>query len=383
MSAVGRRGFTLIELLVVVAIIAILIALLLPAVQKVREASNRTACANHLKQIGLAMHSYHDVYDHLPPTRTRWGSSLSWAVLILPHLEQDNFYRLWSPLRTYGSQPGGVSLTELALPIYFCPSRRTPMASLQNGPTPDSWPPGPQPPWWPSTGPPWPPPSWPTGPPGVGWPPWPPSGTTGGVNGELLPGAAADYAAVGGSDPTPADQPDVGCPTTGPGLGCHAPSGFCFNSECANGALVLARFTIDSVDPLLLTRYSSRTNFASITDGLSNTLLVGEKHVPLGVFGNNWIPPPPYYTSSPPDNPADGCIYNGEFPWVIARAAGPVNPLAKGPNESPQMNFGSYHPGVCQFVLADGSVRALPVSIDPNVLGLLAGRNDGQAIPDY
>ena len=110
MKCLIRRGFTLIELLVVIAIIAILIALLLPAVQKVREAASRIRCSNKLRQIAIGLHNYHDSNKHLPPAfdvanlnvvsgvlqiDQPPGQKAPWSVLILPHLEEDNRYRLF------------------------------------------------------------------------------------------------------------------------------------------------------------------------------------------------------------------------------------------------------------------------------------------------
>jgi hypothetical protein len=111
--------------------------------------------------------------------------------------------------------------------------------------------------------------------------------------------------------------------------------------------------------------------FAAITDGLSNTLMVGEKHVALGRFGHGWL---------------DSSLYNGNYPVASTRPAGPGFPLATSLTDETVLQswvFGSYHPGICQFVFCDGSVRPLPVSIDPSVLGLLARRNDGEVIPAW
>jgi type II secretory pathway pseudopilin PulG len=112
----------LIELLVVIAIIAILIGLLLPAVQRVREAAARIQCGNNLHQIGLAMHMYHNDHDRLPPNRTAIGYA-TWAVILLPYVERDNLYRQWNLSRTYYDQNDVARMTSVK--VYFCPSLRS------------------------------------------------------------------------------------------------------------------------------------------------------------------------------------------------------------------------------------------------------------------
>jgi hypothetical protein len=107
--------------------------------------------------------------------------------------------------------------------------------------------------------------------------------------------------------------------------------------------------------------------FAEISDGLSSTLMVGEKHVPWDSWGLF---------------PWDCSLYDGHNPICNTRSAGPGYPLAASQFD-PGLEFGSAHPGICQFVFCDGSVHILRNSIDPVTLGLLAQRNDGQAVNDY
>lgn len=140
-----RRAFTLIELLVVIAIIAVLIALLLPAVQQAREAARRTQCKNNLKQMGLALHNYHDVFNMFPPgvIATGGGWGMSWYMRILPYVDQAPvFNKLTFSGGNYGWAYTGISegnangqlLKGISLNFALCPS--SPMSPLQTGDIP-------------------------------------------------------------------------------------------------------------------------------------------------------------------------------------------------------------------------------------------------------
>src|SRR5579875_4192077 len=123
-----RTAFTLLELLVVLAVLGVLLALLLPAVQKAREAAGRTACRSNLRQIGLALHSFHDVYGFLPPGLVTDGSSQdgyhTGFTYLLPFLEQDNTYRLYQ-INKQWYDTANYTAVEQQVPIFYCPSNRT------------------------------------------------------------------------------------------------------------------------------------------------------------------------------------------------------------------------------------------------------------------
>jgi prepilin-type N-terminal cleavage/methylation domain-containing protein len=125
-----HRGFTLLELLVVIAIIGVLIGLILPAVQKVRERAYRVQCTNNVKQLGLALHQYHDLYRSFPPgVSYRNGKDpyphLSWLARLLPYIEQDELWRLtqaaYQQDKWPGHNPPHVGL-DTVIPLFCCPS---------------------------------------------------------------------------------------------------------------------------------------------------------------------------------------------------------------------------------------------------------------------
>jgi len=339
----SRSGFTLIELLVVIAIIAILIALLVPAVQKVRDAAARIQCTNNLKQIGLAVHAYHDVNHGLPPDRITndWAT---WAVLILPYIEQGPAYTRWDITRRYAEQATGANDPRLInIPVYFCPGRRGPGAFSVAG-----------------------------------------TMTIG--SGATLPipsGGLGDYASVAGTANNDGAM-RIAAPT-----GILMPSG-------ATGSTA-GHFNGANSGPLSrITTFRRTMRLLSITDGTSNTLLVGEKFIrPNSRDGKN--EDRSIFDSSNGNNfrrfiGRDATSFN---PLVYV-ATDPPNPLvgktsqqadmvdsATGLSTPPAQCFGGPHTSICMFVLADGTVRPLNTNLSINVLTLLGLPSDGQPVsPD-
>ena len=336
MRPASRRGFTLIELLVVIAIIAVLIGLLLPAVQKVREAAARMKCNNNLKQIGLALHAYHDTNLFFPPgyvdrntdpnstPDNDLGPGWGWASLVLPHLEQDNVYR-----QIDFGQPVGTGVNAqislLALTIFQCPSDpyqqafpvydsnfTTPIATVAHG-------------------------------------------NYVGCNGweECFNGASGN------------PQAGVGADGLGGGFG-QAGVGVFFRN--------------------------SHTRIASVTDGLSNTIFVGERsgnHSPStwtgAVAGGRcpaWmatIPPSPY---SPPPGPAYDNADFGEA-LVLAHCNATHLPSADFPIYDPDTYYSMHTGQGANFLFGDGSVHFLTSGINPNTYQALATIAGGEVANDW
>lgn len=138
----SRRGFTLVELLVVIGIIAVLISLLLPAAQKVREAANQVDCLNNLKQLGLALNNYHGVEQCFPPGMITFQSNISQAegtgfTLLLPYLEQDNTYKIYDFEKPWWD-PVNATAVGTELRMFYCPSNRV-KGSLDLAPIARQW----------------------------------------------------------------------------------------------------------------------------------------------------------------------------------------------------------------------------------------------------
>jgi prepilin-type N-terminal cleavage/methylation domain-containing protein len=219
----NRPAFSLIELLIVIAIMAVVIGLLLSAVQLAREAAARTSCANNLKQLALGVQMYHENTATLPPGRIEdcWAT---WAVLLLPYVEQGVAYRSWDLSLRYYQQPDAARL--VTVPAFFCPSRRNPGGfSLPNADARN------QVPSYPHT-----------------------------------PGALSDYAACGGS---------------GSGMNEAVDTKGVFIRATTTWSM--ARNLRDCQ----VTSWHGDLTMQSIPDGLSNTIFLGEKHVRRGYFAKS------------------------------------------------------------------------------------------------
>ncbi|MEW4455748.1 DUF1559 domain-containing protein [Bremerella sp. JC817] len=344
-----RSGFTLVELLVVIAIIGVLIALLLPAVQQAREAARRMSCTNNLKQLGLAVHNYHDSFGSFPPGGMTYfnsggngdGNASGWALHLFPFLEQDNLYEALKPgtIRldeavTEGSSVNGASGRQLIdlmrnpLSAMVCPSDAGDeiLQPIQGnvGLLNDT------------------------------------SGSA--TNNPNNNPAKGNYAAVAGS------QRYTWTAYWAPPIGGGGKTNF-------NGV-----FGLDAV-----------VKFADITDGTSNTLMIGERVT--------WLKEPDGYDAPDDDDSTPGgkcpCVgtnpygfsYDGGYLWDSANVLGSV----AYPLNSPlytfwcRSGFNSHHPGGVQFVYCDGSVHFIPDTVDHKpdevhdntVLENLANRSDG------
>lgn len=284
-----RNAFTLVELLVVIAIIGVLIALLLPAVQAAREAARRIQCANHCKQIGIAVHNFHDVNRFLPDGGRHWGNApvfvngraavgrqqlAGWGMQILPYMEQENLYD-----GTQGASDEAKIIALIGTPIdtYFCPSRGRPRVFTH---TTQNW-----------------------------------------------------------YDPR--------------GARTHAQTDYAGSNLHNHGAIIRNDGTQGEI------------TFAAITDGTSNTLLIGEKRLNrarLNVFQGD-------------DN--EGYTSGWDHDVMRRTDRQPAKDPMSGTGDQ---RFGSSHPGGFNVVLADASVTHIPYTIQLATFRDIGQRNDGRTV---
>jgi prepilin-type N-terminal cleavage/methylation domain-containing protein len=327
MKSHRQLGFTLVELLVVIAIIGILIAMLLPAVQQVREAARNTSCKNKLRQVGLATLNFESAFESLPPARLfpkksaappfhKGTSQPSWLVRILPYLEQNSYFKKWDLNAEYQSQTPS-DLGEQPLSIFVCPSRRT----IEKATTPGGY----------ET---------------ITFSA--PCGCGGAFTVRIVGGATGDYAGNHG-DLSP---------------GVNGTEDDYFYGGNGTGSIISSQAR-EGADGTLT--WIDRVGFPNIIDGTSNTFLAGELHVTPGNL--NTIP-------------FNGPIYNGEDLAAFTRVGGPGVPIATSKNfqSSSVLGFGSWHPGICNFVYVDGSVHSVKNELDTVTLGQFCNRKDGDIV---
>ncbi|SFJ43985.1 DUF1559 domain-containing protein [Planctomicrobium piriforme] len=314
-----HRGFTLIELLVVIAIIAILIALLLPAVQQAREASRRSQCKNNLKQIGLAMHNYVDVFRTFPISQfARAGSggnliTTVWSRSILPYLDQATLSAKWDENKNFAEEPNRT-LAATPLSVYMCPSSPTDPVSEYTAPSTSTW-----------------------------------LGVAG--SGTLRQGIV-EYAASGHV-----------CVSNCSGTPYYANMKAGILENDSSGALGALR-----VMP------------RDVTDGLSNTLLVVElaggnkiyKGKPAVITTNTAIQKRSWANYATLTMFKMGVALGDQYGGNCA-----IN------CNSDYLNAYSFHTGGAQAVLGDGSVRFLSENLDYDTVWKLVGRSDGEILGEF
>lgn len=352
-----RRGFTLIELLVVIAIIAILIALLLPAVQQAREAARRTQCKNNLKQFGLGMHNYHDVFNRFPlPALITVNpgvgagvggtlTSSTWASSILPQMEQANVYSQYN-FNFSAWEPSNQPAVQAKLSAFLCPST-------------------------PRTG----------------------SGTSYTLPAALLGGLVTTNLVLndaGASDYVPTTRVKDGFLNI-----AYNTTGMATRDGWAKGGIV-------SLIPALA---GSQTipnggSMRDLTDGTSNTTLIAEVAGRNDLYRRGRKIPPVV------GNPADEAYWNSvqgggawadpfQGAWELSGrlfdgtgVAGPCGINCSNARSRPGSlqdagGMYSFHTGGAQVLLCDGSVRFLSENISGRTLALLIGRADGEVLGEF
>jgi prepilin-type N-terminal cleavage/methylation domain-containing protein/prepilin-type processing-associated H-X9-DG protein len=321
-----NRAFTLIELLVVIAIIAILIGLLLPAVQKVREAAARMSCQNNLKQFGLAQHTFNDTRNKLPPggwagrnAQNQWNGDWNddrgtWLVYSLPYIEQDALYKIVPNIEsTYngaGIMRGNATALAARVKTFRCPSDDY---NLNEG--------------------------------------------------------LSNYAASMGPQCV-----DGGCGANINQALCNQPAlGIPASPDHGN--------TVDSSQLRgLYNRLGCEVNLVAIKDGTSNTIMLGEvlprfhDHMSNGT----WM----HFNGGYAHVSTIVPINQGLRQFTRTGACGSATPY-DARNWNTSWGFKSQHSGGANFVFADGSVKFLNESISMTAFVLLGGRNDGQPIPNF
>jgi prepilin-type N-terminal cleavage/methylation domain-containing protein/prepilin-type processing-associated H-X9-DG protein len=320
------RAFTLVELLVVIAIIGILIALLLPAVQAARESARRGDCTNKMKQIGLALHQYHDTNSRLP-LQTSYAtprSHRSWMVLVLPQMEQEamleqcdlTISQLSGTVNSSGKSNREIIMQ--TMPIFLCPSdagSKTPKTRTDDA-------------------------------------------TNAAVAGSPAPLLGlTNYAACVGDHRNRLGTGFGPIEFFNPGSGNSAPSTSFFD-------FVNSAYTAPKVRGVF-SRYGWSASFDDVSDGLSNTFFVGEV-IPDFCNWQDWGHQN-FATTAFPINWKNKEFDNRTPPYVSSYA-----------DES--ITFRSRHPGGANFLMGDGAVRLLPASIATAVYQGLASRNGGETV---